>query len=356
MSSPNGKPRLCVVGPLVGCNPGRVTSQGELLAAYFTAAGYRVTATSGAPSRYVRLIEIVDTLVRSRRLIDTVLLQVYGGRSFVVEDIASALARRFGHRIVMHLHGGAMPAFMSRFPRWTRRVLSRADAIVAPSPFLARGVAQHGWAASTIPNIIDVTDYSFRERAPASPRLFWMRSFHPIYNPVMALRVLQRVRAVLPEATLTMGGQDKGLEPSLRREAVRMGVADAVRFVGFLDHAGKRREGEAADIFINTNRIDNTPVAIIEACAMGLPVVSTDVGGIRDLLSDGVSGLLVPDDDVQAMAEAILRLVGDPRLAQRLSINGRKLAEVSSWEQVRVEWERLFAQLGGHAAPQERAS
>jgi glycosyltransferase involved in cell wall biosynthesis len=355
-SALNGKPRLCVVGPLLGCNPGRVTSQGEILAAHFTAAGYSVTATSGAASRYVRLVETVGTLVRSRRLIDTVLLQVYGGPSFVLEDIASRLAHRFGHRIVMHLHGGAMPAFMARFPRWTRRVLSRADAFVAPSLFLTRAVAQQGLAASTIPNLIDLSDYSFRQRGPASPRLFWMRSFHSIYNPVMALRVLRQVRAVLPEATLTMGGQDKGLEPSLRREAVRMGVADAVRFVGFLDRAGKMREGEAADIFINTSRIDNTPVAIIEACAMGLPVVSTDVGGIRDLLSDGVSGLLVPDDDVQAMAEAILRLVSDPLLAQRLSTNGRRLAEASSWERVRVQWERLFAQLGGYTAGQRRAS
>lgn len=352
----NGRPRLCVVGPLVGCNPGRVTAQGEILAAHFTAAGYNVTTTSGAVSRYVRLVETVSTLTRSRRRIDTVLLQVYGGRSFVVEDIASALARRFGHRVVMHLHGGAMPEFMARFPRWTRRVLSRADAIVAPSPFLSRAVAQHGWAASTIPNLIDVSEYSFRQRGPASPRLFWMRSFHSLYNPAMALRVLRRVREVLPEATLTMAGQDKGLEPSLRREAARMDLADAVRFVGFLDSAGKRREGAAADIFINTSRVDNTPVAIIEVCAMGLPVVSTDVGGIRDLLSDGVSGLLVPDDDVQAMAEAILRLVGDPRLAQRLSTNGRRLAEASSWQQVGLQWERLFADLGGHAAPQRRAS
>jgi glycosyltransferase involved in cell wall biosynthesis len=326
------------------------------LAAHLTAAGYSVTATSGAANRYVRLVEIVGTLVYSRRLIDTVLLQVYGGRSFVVEDIASALARRFGHRIVMHLHGGAMPTFMARFPGWTRRVLSRADAIVAPSPFLTRAVAEHGWAAVTIPNLIDISAYSFRQREPISPRLFWMRSFHSIYNPIMALRVLRQVRAVLPEATLTMGGQDKGLEPSLRWEAVRMGLADAVRFVGFLDSAGKRREGGAADIFINTNRVDNTPVAVIEACAMGLPVVSTDVGGIRDLLSDGVSGLLVPDDDVQAMAEAILRLVGDPRLAERLSTNGRRLAEASSWEQVRVQWERLFAQLDERFAIQRRAS
>ena len=352
----NGRPHLCVVGALVGCNPGRVTSQGEILAAHFLAAGYDVTATSGASSRYVRLADIVRTLVRSRRLVDTVILQIYGGWSFVVEDIASALARRFGHRIVMHLHGGAMPAFMARFPRWTRRVLSRADAMVAPSPFLTRAVAQQGWGASTIPNLIDVSEYRFRQRGPVGPRLFWMRSFHSIYNPVMALRVLQRVRADLPEATLTMAGPDKGLERGLRQEAVRIGVADAVRFVGFLDHAGKLREGGAADIFINTSRIDNTPVAVIEACAMGLPVVTTEVGGIRDLLSDGSSGLLVGDDDVPAMAQAILRLVGDPQLARRLSTNGRRLAERSSWDQVCAQWERLFAQLGRPLAPRGRTS
>ena len=341
----NGKPRLCVVGPLVGCNRGHVTSQGEILAAHFRAAGYRVTATSGAASRYVRLFQTVGTLVRSRRLIDTVLLQVYGGRSFVVEDVASTLARRFGHRIVMHLHGGALPEFMARFPRWTRRVLARADALVAPSPFLARAVARHGWSASTIPNLIDLSAYSFRRRVPVSPRLFWMRSFHSIYNPLMAIRVLARVLAILPEATLVMGGSDKGMEGRVREEAVRLGVQGAVRFVGFLDLAGKQREGAAGDVFLSTNRIDNAPVAVIEAWAMGLPVVSTDVGGLRDLVCDGETGLLVPDDDVEAMSLTIVRLVRDPQLAGRLAVNGRREAELCSWAQVRPRWEHLLNQL-----------
>ncbi len=341
----NGKPRLCVVGPLVGRNPGHVTTQGEILAAHFAAAGYCVTATSSATNRYARVLDILATLVRSRRLIDTVLLQVYSGRSFVVTDLASALARRFGHRIVMHLRGGAMPTFMSRFPRWTGRVLRRADRIVAPSPFLARSVARHGWAATTIPNLIDISAYSFRRRGPASPRLFWMRSFHPIYNPSMAVRVLARVRSILPGATLVMGGQDKGLERAVRAEAVRLRVQSAVRLVGFLNAAGKNREGGMADIFLSTNRIDNTPVAVIEAWAMGLPVVSTDVGGLRDLIRDGETGLLVPDEDVEAMGAAIVRVVRDPDLARHLSVNGRSEASRCSWAEVRPQWEHLFEQL-----------
>jgi len=110
------------------------------------------------------------------------------------------------------------------------------------------------------------------------------------------------------------------------------------------------REGHAADIFINTNRIDNMPVAVVEACAMGLPVVATAVGGVPDLLKDGETGLLVPDDDDKMMAEAIKRLLDDAELAGRLSANGRLLAERSSWEQVRPRWEELFADLTARRA------
>src|SRR5256885_14714237 len=99
--------------------------------------------------------------------------------------MASGLARRFGHRIVMHLHGGAMPTFMARFPRWTRRVLGRSHAIVAPSPFLARAVARQGWAATVIPNLIDLSACSFPRRAPARPALFWSGGLLAVYNPLM---------------------------------------------------------------------------------------------------------------------------------------------------------------------------
>ena len=105
------------------------------------------------------------------------------------------------------------------------------------------------------------------------------------------------------------------------------------------------REGDAADIYINTNRIDNMPVAVLEACAMGLPVVSTDVGGIPDLLTHGETGLLVPDDDDDAMARAVQSLLTNSELAGRISHSGRKLAESSAWERVRLLWEELFADL-----------
>jgi L-malate glycosyltransferase len=334
--------KLCFVGPMIGRNPGCVTTPGEILTDLFVAAGYPVISVSGSPNRYRRLLEISSTLIRRRGDIDIQCLQVYGGRSFLVEDIASWLGQLFEWPLVMSLHGGLIPDLIRRFPRWSSRILSRADAIVAPSEYLARVVAGQGFDVEIIPNVIDLSLYPYRHRRQLSPRLFWMRTFHPSYNPEMAIRVLALVRRVVPETTLVIAGQDKGRQRAVRRLAQKLGVSDAVRFPGYLNMPAKLTEGSTADIFLNTNRVDNMPVSIIEACAMGLPVVATNVGGIPDLLIDHETALLVPDNDDQAMAAAVLRLLGDPDLAGLLSTNGRTLAERSSWEQVRPQWERLF--------------
>jgi glycosyltransferase involved in cell wall biosynthesis len=332
---------------MVGRNPGHITQQGQVVADLFAQTGYDVTSVSAFLNRYRRLADIVTTLIRQRRQTDIVMLEIYSGRSFMVEDAASWLASRFGLRIVMWLHGGALGEFMDRFPRWTRRVLGRADLLVTPSEFLARAASKRGFRARVVPNVIDLRNYPHRHRQAVRPRLFWMRSFHPTWNPIMAVRVLDQLRFDFPDATLVMAGADKGTQSEVEDFARNLGVSDHVRFPGFLDIEAKVREGNAADIYINTNRIDNTPIAVLEACAMGLPVVSTNVGGIPDLLTHGHTALLIPDNNVQAMAQAVKDLIDNPSLAKSLSENGRKLAQGFSWQQVRPQWDQVFEDLMG---------
>ncbi len=342
-------PHLRFVGPMIGRNPGQVTTQGEVLADRFTEAGYSVSSVSAHPNRYVRLLDIVTTLLtpnRSSEVDDEVMmLQVFGGPSFIVEDLASWIGKRQRQPIVMTLHGGAFPEFQARFPNWTRRVLQRATRIVAPSAYLARAATLQGFAAHVIPNLIELSNYPFRLRTKLAPRLFWMRSFHPVWNPQMAVRVLAKLRQHHPQATLVMAGQDKGLQNECERLAEALGIRDALELPGFIQTEQKQQLAAACDVFINTNRIDNMPVAVVEACAFGLPVVATNVGGIPDLLTDGEIGLLVKSDDDDAMVAAILRLLNEPNLAARLSTNGRRLAEKSAWEVVRQQWETLFSEL-----------
>lgn len=340
---------ICFVGVMTGHIPNRVASQAEILAELFAAEGQEVMVVSRRRFRLSMLADIAARLVRDRRRIGVVWLGLYGGMSFVLEDFASLVAVGLRLPIVMHLHGGGLPTFIQRHPRWSRRVLSRATVIVAPSPYLARAIHQLGFDCSVVPNVVEQDRYRHRERDVLQPRLFWMRSFHPIWNPQMALRAFVRVRALYPDATLAMAGSDKGQLAEVKRRATELDIADVVTFVGFLDHDAKQAHGEEAQIFLNTNRIDNTPVSVIEAAALGIPIVSTNVGGIPDLLTHEWDALLVDDDDDRAMAAAVVRLLREPELARRLSRNGRELAAQSDWHRVFPMWCDLLATCSGSA-------
>jgi glycosyltransferase involved in cell wall biosynthesis len=328
---------------MLGRHAGWVPNPAELLAPRLQTRGYHCLLTSPVVNRYRRLADIVRTIVHQRSRIDVLCLQVYSGASAIVDEVVSRLGRLFGHGIVMVLHGGAMPQFIARYPRPTCAILKRAHVLVAPSAFLARAIRPYGFQARVIPNMIDLADYPYRHRRKIEPRLLWMRTFHDIYNPQMAVQVVDNLRRRGVDVCLTMAGQEKGTLGAVQALIARLGLAERVRFAGFLDHGGKQREFAAHDVFLNTNRVDNMPVSVVEAAAFGLPIVATAVGGVPDLLSDGETGLLVPDDDAPAMTAALECLLADSDLAGRLSANGRRLAERSSWESVFPLWEQAFA-------------
>ena len=333
---------ICFVGPMLGRHPGWVPNPSEYLAPRLVSRGFQCLLVSSKPNRYMRLLDILSTLWQKQKLIDLVCLQVYGGPSFVVEDAASLLAHWLGLPVVMVLRGGELPDFFARFPNWSSRVLGRANVIVAPSGFLAEAVRRYGFDAVVIPNAIEVEKYPFLQRGQVQPTLLWMRTFHDVYNPQMAVEAFVQVKKVYPQARLTMGGQEKGLLDVTRQLVQELGLGDSVRFVGFLGPEDKQREFAQHDIFLNTNRVDNMPVSVIEAAAFGIPIVATQVGGVGYLLRDRETGLLVPTEDADAMSRAVVRVLEEPGLAERLSKNARALAETHDWSEVLPMWENLF--------------
>lgn len=341
----NKNPRtahVCFVGNLLGRNRGYVTTQGQVVADLLAAEGFSVTCVSSKINRVARLAEIVMTIVINHRKFDLLVVEVYSGLGLMIADAAGRLGKLFRLPLILVLHGGHLPEFVKGHPRWAKRVLNRADYLIAPSAFLAEKIGAFGYRITQIPNVINIDDYPFRERRRIEPRLIWMRSFHSIYNPEMAVEVLAELRRSVPQATLTMAGVDKGLEKKIRRAVEDAGLSDAVRFPGFLNAAEKAREFAAADIYLNTNRIDNMPVSVVEACAYGLPVVATRVGGLPFLIKHRENGLLVPNEDVKAMTGAIKELLDDPALTRAISLGARRLAERSAWKRVLGDWEDLF--------------
>ncbi len=342
-------PRLCFVGPMLGQNPNRVLSQGEILADLFTREGYPVRLTSTIPNKVLRLADTVRSLVAWCREIDVVILMVFSGPAFALADVSSLMAKRLHKSLVLWLHGGNLPDFAQRYPGWVRLVLRRADALVSPSGYLAQFFRGWDFNVKVIPNVLAIEQYPYQQRGKVQPRLLWMRAFHKVYHPEMALEVLATLQETYPDATLTMAGQDNGLLVRVKQLVEHEGLNGGVRFVGFLDMAGKRQEFASHDIFLNTNRVDNMPVSVVEAAAFGLPIVSTAVGGIPYLLQHEETALLVEDGDTAGMTEAVQRLLREPDLAARMSTNARQLAETCAWLQVRAQWETLFERILTHA-------
>ncbi len=127
-----------------------------------------------------------------------------------------------------------------------------------------------------------------------------------------------------------------------RDEAQRLGVEDRVRIMGPVPKTEVPRVLEEGDIFLNTTNVDNAPMTVVEAMASGLCVVSTDAGGVPDLVENGQDALLVPKADPEAMAEAIRKILSDPGLAARLSRRARLNAAEYDYETVLSHWEELL--------------
>ena len=124
--------------------------------------------------------------------------------------------------------------------------------------------------------------------------------------------------------------------------AEKLGIAQQVEFHGGIAKRDVPKWLDRADIFLNTSRIDNTPVTVAEAMACGLCVVSTDVGGMPYMLRDGVDGLLCPDDAVEPMAKSITRLLREKKTAEKISDEARRQAFQQDWSKVIPIWSELL--------------
>lgn len=330
-------PVLGFVGIHAGKRTDQPVSQNETIARLFAESGYRSRRTSAVKWPPLRTAHQIWCLLTWRD-VDLIVIAVFSGQSFWIAEFASRLGRLTNKHIVLFLHGGNLPVFAPQHRRWVERVFGRADRIIAPSGFLADTFREWGYDVRIIPNVLFVDDYEYLERERARPALMWMRTFHEHYDPLMAVRVLERVARVHPDVTLTMGGADHGLLEATVAEARRLGVEDRITFPGYMSIDQKRAAFATHDVFLNTNTVDNMPVSVLEAAASGLVPVATAVGGVPDLLHDREDSLLVPAGDDEAMAEAVLTLIAEPRRFAAMSAKARQLALHSSWPEVLELW------------------
>jgi glycosyltransferase involved in cell wall biosynthesis len=268
--------------------------------------------------------------------------------SFLVA-VAPALwmARRQGAKTVVHYHSGEARDHLRRFPR-ALRALRKADGLIVPSGYLVEVFREFGLRARVVPNVVDLSRFSFRERRPVRPHLICTRGFHPYYCVDVVVRAFAEVQKIFPEARLDLVGGGP-LEAEIRARVAELKLG-GVEFKGVVEHEEISRSYDEADIFVNASRLDNMPVSVLEAFASGLPVVSTEPEGMRFVVEDGRTGLLSAVGDASALAENVVRLVRDADLAEQMAVNARREVERYAWGTVREQWVEIYRTMSSRTA------
>lgn len=308
--------------------------------------GWRTTVVSGQRSQVVRLLHMAAAAATLARRIDVAQIDVYDGRALRYAEATSRILCWANVPVVLTLHGGSLPDHGRRDPRRLSRLLNRASAVTAPSGYMAKEMASLTRnRIHVVPNGISTAVYRPSDLSSVRPSIVWVRRFNRIYDPALAVETLKLVREAFPDATLTMIGPDDhdgSLAATLDcRDSY--GLADAIDIRGRIPKQDIPKELVLHGIFLNTTTIDNAPVSVVEGMAAGLCVVSTNAGGIPDLLEDERTALLAPVGDAEALAAGVKRLLHDPEFADRLRQNSLTYAQEFDWEtKVIPGWVELF--------------
>lgn len=304
--------------------------------------GYTVYYASSKKNKLLRMLDMLVQTIRKAPQTDYVIIDTYATQNFWYALLVSQLCRLLNLKYIPILHGGNLPDRLKRDPRYCRLIFANAYINVAPSNYFYTIFKNAGFDNTvTIPNIIETKNYEFTNRIVRKPRLLWVRSLAQIYNPAMAIHVLAELKKDFPNAVLSMVGPDKeNLLPGLKAVAANLNVD--VEFTGRLSKPEWIAMSKQYDIFINTTTVDNTPVSVIEAMALGMPVISTNVAGIPYLVQDGYNALLVESGNVSQMVNAVKRLISEPGLTHQLTQNAHALVMTFDWEVVKRKWLQIL--------------
>ena len=209
------------------------------------------------------------------------------------------------------------------------RKVADASAVICISDFARSQVAALADPATldkvhTVRCGVDLT--AFRPRASRerdSAEILFVAAMSRRKGHVVLLEAMPSVLEAVPNARLTLAG-DGPERPFLERRVEELGIGKAVRFMGALPHDRARALYGEADVFCLSSFAEGVPVVLMEAMAMEIPVVASNVMGVPELVDDEVNGLLVPPARADLLAEALVRLLRDPALRARLGTAGRE--------------------------------
>lgn len=247
-------------------------------------------------------------------------------------------------------------------PRY-RRDLQLADALVADGWAARHLPGKLGRSIDRIPKGVDADRFrpdgpTLREPLHLERKrvVIGVARFVPIKNVRLLIEAVAKVRLRLPDAHLLLVG-DGPERSAVRARASELDLTDAVTFVGSVPQADLPALYRAADVFALSSDFDNSPNVVLEAMASGLPVVATDVGGVREFVAEGIGGAVVPPGNAAALANALEQYLAQPDRARAAGIHNRLKASAEfSWRSSALQLLDVYRRVIASRRGDQRAS
>lgn len=318
-------------------NGGGISVQVRLLKDLLQREGYMcdIVSTKGSVAR--RLKTICFLLSIGRRY-DVFHIHACSDWGFLPAVLGVSIGRIYKKRIVLTFHGGGAEDFFQKKPKLVKHYLNRTSANIVLSEFIGHVFDRYGISYSVIPNILEEEDIVFRHRNEIHPWFICIRSLTETYNIKCTLKAFGIVQEKYPEARLKLLG-DGPLKSELEQYVSDSNLQN-VFFVGQVPNTEIYRYLDEADIMVSSSRFDNMPVSVLEGFKAGLLVISSNVGGVPYMITDGQNGLLFKNDDNRQMAQKMIAALENPDATLRMIENARRRLEDYKWENCR---EKLLA-------------
>ena len=300
--------------------------------------------------RYVRTVitsvAYVVSLFRQVPRVDVVHAFSASYMSYILAPLpALIVARLFRKPSVLNYRSGEAADHLThwRLSRWTIRQLP--SVVLVPSGYLVKVFGDFGITARAIPNVVPLESLPYRRRATVRPIFLSNRNLDALYDVGCTVRAFGIIQSRHPDAKLVIAGD--GSQRRQLEELVQSLQLRSVEFTGKVNSIKMAALYSECDIYLNSPYIDNMPASILEAFACGLPVVSTNAGGIPYIVEDGVTGRLVQCRDHTAMAGVVLDLLADDGTsALRLADAARNQCErLYAWNGLQAQWEQFYFEL-----------
>lgn len=319
---------------------GGISGQVEMLQRKLREDGHTAEIFSTKASVWQRL-RLKHKLKRIAGKYDVLHVHCCSGWGFLPAVLGISVAKRLEKRVVLTYHGGGGDQFFDRHPKLVRHYLTRTNANIVLSGFLAKVFDKHRLPYTIIPNIIDLEDTCFRQREVIQPNYICVRAHEELYNIPCALRAFQRVQQKYPEAVLTLVGTGSQHE-QLKQLAQELNLRH-VTFTGRVENKAIYRCLFEADVFLSAPKVDNMPVSVIEAMNAGLLVISSCVGGVPYMVEDAKNGLLFTSDHDDELAEKMLWVIQHQDEAKTIIENAHQSVKQYQWENVK---QKLYSAYG----------